>query len=98
MQIGADFYSENLSTNIAHAETAAREARYEFFENCGKKFKSDIIFTAHNANDNAETFIYRICKGTGDFRTSEGISAKRDIFYRPLLSVTKKESIGKILC
>lgn len=91
--IGTDFYTENLPINIPHTETAARDARYKFFENCAKKFQSNIVFTAHNANDNAETLIYRICKGTG-VSGLQGIAEKRDIFYRPLLSV-KRESIEK---
>ena len=90
MQIGVDFYCENISTEVAHTETAAREARYDFFKKCGEKFNSDVIFTAHNKNDNAETLIYRICKGTG-ISGLQGISPKRDIFYRPLLTVTRED-------
>ena len=90
MQIGVDFYCENISTDVAHTETAAREARYDFFKKCGEKFNSDVIFTAHNKNDNAETLIYRICKGTG-ISGLQGISPKRDTFYRPLLTVTRED-------
>lgn len=92
-QLGVEFYCENLSQDIAHTETAAREARYEFFEKCAKKFNSNIIFTAHNANDNAETLIYRICKGTG-IAGLEGICEHRGIYYRPLLTI-KREDIEK---
>ena len=84
------FYSEKLPENIPHTETAAREARYKFFENCAKKFKSEIILTAHNANDNAETIFYRLMKGTG-VTGLEGIQEHRDIYYRPLLGVYRKE-------
>lgn len=88
--IGVDFYSEKLSDNIPHTETAARDARYEFFEKCAKQFNSKIVFTAHNKNDNAETLIYRICKGTG-ISGLRGISRHRDIFYRPLLTVARSD-------
>ena len=88
--LGIQFYSETLSDDIAHTETAAREARYDFFERCAKKFKSNVIFTAHNLNDNAETVLYRIIKGTGPTGL-QGISEKRDIYYRPLLSTTREE-------
>jgi len=88
---GIKFYSETLSKNIPKTETAARTARYEFFERCAEKFNSKVIFTAHNANDNAETIIYRIAKGTGISGLC-GIAEKRGIFYRPLLSV-KREKI-----
>lgn len=84
------FYSEKLPDGIQKTETAAREARYEFFNRCAKKFNSDVIFTAHNANDNAETIIYRITKGTG-IKGLSGICEKRDIFYRPLLTTRRDE-------
>ncbi len=88
--INVDFYSETLSQNIPHTETAAREARYEFFEKCANKFNSNIVFTAHNKNDNVETLIYRICMGTG-ISGLQGIKEKRGIFYRPLLNITRDE-------
>lgn len=89
-EISVEFYSEKLSSDIPHTETAARDARYEFFETCSKKFNSKIIFTAHNKNDNAETLIYRICKGTG-IRGLCGIAENREIYYRPLLSISREK-------
>ena len=83
-----EFYSENLPQSVAKTETAAREARYDFFEKCAKKFDSRVIFTAHNMNDNAETLIYRICTGTG-IAGLQGISEHREIYYRPLLEITR---------
>lgn len=84
------FYSEKLSDNIKKTETAARKARYEFFEKCAQQFGSEIVLTAHNANDNAETLIYRIAKGTGTTGLC-GIAAKRGLFYRPLLKIKRTE-------
>ena len=83
-----EFYSEKLSSDIAKTELAARDARYEFFEKCAKKFNSDVVFTAHNYDDNAETVLYRIIKGTGTAGL-QGISENRDIYYRPLLKVSR---------
>ena len=89
-KLNIDFYSEKLSGNVQKTETAAREARYAFFLKCAKKFNSKVIFTAHNANDNAETVLYRIVKGTG-IDGLAGISEVRKPFYRPLLSVSRKD-------
>jgi len=89
-KIGVELYCEKLPQNIPHTETAAREARYEFFEKCAEKFKSRVIFTAHNKNDNAETLIFRICHGTG-VAGLQGIAPKRDIFYRPMLEIERKD-------
>lgn len=88
--IGGEFYCENISAGVAHTETDARDARYEFFTKCAEKYNSDIVFTAHNKNDNAETLVYRLCKGTG-ISGLQGIAQKRGIFYRPLLSVSREE-------
>lgn len=92
-RIRVEFYCEKLPSTVPHTETAARDARYNFFEKCKEKFESEIIFTAHNQNDNAETLIYRICKGTG-IPGLCGIAEKRGFYYRPLLH-TKREEIEK---
>ncbi|MBE7713628.1 MAG: tRNA lysidine(34) synthetase TilS [Cyanobacteria bacterium SIG26] len=88
--IGVEFYSENINPQIAKTETAAREARYKFFENCAQKFNSKIVFTAHNKNDNVETLVYRICTGTG-ISGLQGIANIRDIYYRPLLEINRDD-------
>ena len=87
-----DFYCEKLPARLPRTETAARKARYDFFENCAKKFNSTTVLTAHNANDNAETIIYRMVKGTGITGLC-GISEKREIFYRPLLKTKRSEIV-----
>ncbi len=85
-----EFYTETLGDEVAQTETAAREARYEFFERCAKKFGADAVLTAHNFDDNAETVLYRVIKGTGT-RGLRGIEEKRGIYYRPLLNVTRAQ-------
>lgn len=81
-----EFYSQTLSDGIPKTETAAREARYAFFKNCAEKFNTEFVLTAHNADDNAETVLYRIIKGTGVAGLS-AIQERRGIFYRPLLNI-----------
>lgn len=88
-KIRVDFYGEKLPDNTPKTETEARNARYEFFEKCAKKFGTDIIFTAHNKNDNSETLIYRITKGTGISGLCS-IAPQRGIYYRPLLETERK--------
>ena len=82
---GIQYYSEILPDSIEKTETVAREAR-----RCAKKFNSKIVFTAHNFDDNAETVLYRIIRGTGTIGL-QGIAEKRDIFFRPLLKTTRAE-------
>ncbi len=89
-KIGVEFYSERLSEKISQNETTARNERYKFFEKCSKKFNSEIIFTAHNKNDNVETLIFRICHGTGITGLC-GIAPNRNIYYRPMLDISRTE-------
>ena len=44
-------------------EEAARASRYEFLENAAEKLGCNIIATAHNANDNAETMLFNLTRG-----------------------------------
>lgn len=72
-------------------EEAGRRIRYNFFEEIAKKEKAQKIATAHTANDNAETVIMNIIRGTGTSGL-KGIDIKRDNRYiRPLLEITRKE-------
>jgi tRNA(Ile)-lysidine synthase len=73
-------------------ESAAREARYEFFEELMKNLSAQKIALAHNANDQAETVLMRIMRGTG-MEGIVGIKAVRgNIFIRPIINI-KRESI-----
>ena len=83
-----EIYCEKLDKTVEKTESAAREARYKFLKKCAKIFDTNIIFTAHNFDDNAETVLYRIIKGTGTIGL-QGIAEHRDIFYRPLLKVSR---------
>ena len=89
---GMEFYTQTASENIKKTENDARIARYEFFEEAYEEYDADAVFTAHNYDDNAETLLYRIIKGTGIVGL-KGISEKRGYFYRPLLTVKRAEII-----
>ncbi len=87
------FYTEKAPSNLPKTEECARNARYEFFEKCARKYKTDVVFLAHNKNDNVETLVYRIIKGTS-INGLTAIPQKREIFYRPLLKIGKKEILN----
>ncbi|MBC2582590.1 tRNA lysidine(34) synthetase TilS [Clostridium sp. DJ247] len=72
-------------------ESAGREARYEFFEELKRKLGLQKIAIAHNLNDQAETVLMRIMRGTG-VEGLVGIKPVRDkIFVRPLINSTRDE-------
>ena len=71
-------------------ETAARAARYEFLRETAEKIGAELIATAHTADDQAETILFRLARGTS-LRGLGGIPEKRENIVRPLLSVTRQE-------
>ena len=70
-------------------ETAARELRYAFLERSADELGADLIATAHNRNDNAETVLFRLARGSG-LRGLTGIPPRRGRIVRPLLDVPRE--------
>ncbi len=71
-------------------EECGRVLRYEFFEEISKSLGGAKIATAHNLNDNAETVLFRLVRGTSA-KGLCGIIPKRDNVIRPLLDVSRSE-------
>ncbi len=71
-------------------EEAARDLRYSWFEQLRSAHGFDYIATAHNADDNVETILFNLARGTG-LRGLLGIPAKRGNIVRPLLFAFKDE-------
>ena len=73
------------------SELAGRQVRYDFFEEIMKKEGYNKIATAHNANDQAETILFRLMRGTG-LEGLGGIKASRDgKIIRPILCLSRQE-------
>lgn len=95
--LNIDFYSKKIDVhkiseqkNIS-CEMAGREVRYEFFNELMIKLKANKIALAHNANDQAETILMRIMRGTG-IEGIIGIKPVRDkIYVRPILNLSRSE-------
>lgn len=77
-------------------ETIARNVRYSYFESIMREQGIRILVTAHNSNDNLETQIFNLCRGSGT-RGLAGIPQSRDldsvggVIFRPLLCISKSE-------
>lgn len=72
-------------------EETGRKVRYEFFEEILNKVNANKIATAHNFNDNAETVLMNILRGTGTSGL-KGIEPIRDNkFIRPLIECERSE-------
>ena len=70
-------------------ETVAREFRYRSFDSLLQKGTVDVIATAHHKEDNAETVLFRLCRGSS-LTGLCGIS-ERAGYARPFLLCSKKE-------
>ena len=93
---GIPFYSarEDVSLwaeeNHMGTEAAGRERRYRFLETIREKTGAVFIATAHNADDNAETVLMHLLRGTGTAGLC-GIQPQYGRVIRPLLSVSRSE-------
>ena len=78
-------------------EEEARIVRYDFFSSLMEKHSIPLLVTAHHADDNAETVLLHLTRGSG-LRGLCGIAPVRDFetgkLLRPLLSVTKSEILA----
>lgn len=71
-------------------EEAARDLRYSFLRETAKKAGCPTILTAHHADDNAETMLLNLVRGTG-LKGLCGIPDERNGILRPLLQITRAE-------
>ena len=88
------FYQKNFDTDLPKQSTqmAARTLRYEWFEALVQTEHYDWVLTAHHADDNIETLLMNITRGTG----IEGLAAipeQNGKILRPLLPYYKSEIV-----
>ncbi|WP_246731724.1 tRNA lysidine(34) synthetase TilS [Methylocapsa sp. S129] len=75
----------------------AREARYQLLGACAREIRADFLVTAHHADDQAETVLFRLIRGSGigGLRGMESVAAKgRLTLARPLLGLRKAELVA----
>jgi tRNA(Ile)-lysidine synthase len=73
-------------------QMAARELRYGWFNTLVNQHGYDRIATAHHLNDNIETVLFNLIRGTG-LKGLAGISIRQDAVIRPLLFAEKDQII-----
>ena len=85
------FDTESFATdNKLSIQVAARQLRYIWFYQLLEENKLDYILTAHHLDDNLETFLINLTRGTGlDGLT--GIPAQNNRIVRPLLNFSREE-------
>ena len=78
----------NISTQMA-----ARDLRYSWFDKIATKNNYDYIVTAHHLNDQVETILLNLTRGTG-IDGITGIKFLNKNIIRPLLSISKQEILA----
>lgn len=71
-------------------QMAARNLRYDWFKKLATEYNFEYILTAHHADDNLETFLINLSRGTG-IEGLTGIPEINEIFIRPLLPFSRTE-------
>lgn len=80
-------YAEKNSLSL---EEAARKLRYDFLDRAAARTGADCILTAHNLDDNAETLLFNLTRGSGTLGL-RGIPHSRGKILRPLLHMSRAE-------
>lgn len=95
---GVKLYIKNIDVkkyakeNKKSIELAARELRYEIINKTLIEIEYNKIATGHNLDDNVETLIFRLIRGTST-KGLKGIPIKRGNIIRPILHFEKTEII-----
>ena len=86
-----------MSERRESMETAARHARHVFFARCARKYRCKQILLAHHADDQAETVLWNLLRGSHGLKGMRGKqlltteSGKVLEFHRPLFGVRRAE-------
>lgn len=98
--LGVEFVGKRVSvlelckTNKKGIEECAREERYAFLTDVMQKKSIPILVTAHHADDQLETVLFRLCRGSG-LRGLSGMRKVREFgngyIVRPFLDISKEK-------
>lgn len=84
--------AELATTQKISLETAARQARHTFFQDCAHKTGINQILLAHHADDQAETILFNLLRGSSGLKGMQNQRTIDELTYlRPLLSVRRSE-------
>jgi len=73
-------------------ESSARRARYDALEECAKRNRLDLILLGHTKNDQAESVLLGLARGSGT-RSLSGMAREKGIFHRPLLGIDRATTV-----
>jgi tRNA(Ile)-lysidine synthase len=74
-------------------EASARRARYAALDACAEKTGAVFIFLGHTRNDQSESVLLGLARGSGA-RSLSAMAARNGKYLRPLLVITREETLG----
>jgi tRNA(Ile)-lysidine synthase len=80
-----------LRQGSASFEEMARQARYQYLEGVKEKFFAQKIAVGHNLNDQAETVLMRLLRGSGPTGLAGIPPYREEKIIRPLIEISRKE-------
>jgi tRNA(Ile)-lysidine synthase len=98
-KLGLEFYSNKLTglPDAGSIEASARLARLNFFAQASEKFRTNHIFLGHHADDQVETFLFNLFRGTASlenaamkFESKIVVEDRELTFLRPMLQIPKE--------
>ncbi|CAN2224331.1 MesJ tRNA(Ile)-lysidine synthase MesJ [Candidatus Nanopelagicaceae bacterium] len=80
-------------TTESGLEAGARDARYQALSACASEEKARKVFLGHTRDDQAETVLLGLARGSGT-RSLSGMAMENGIYLRPLLHITRDETVA----
>ncbi|MFY0644498.1 MAG: tRNA lysidine(34) synthetase TilS [Bacteroidia bacterium] len=99
LEFCTDCYTKSFDTALISAnngngiQETARDLRYTFFDELKESSVYDKLITAHQKDDNRESFVINLYRVSG-IKGLSGIPVKRDYIIRPLMAFSKEEIVA----
>jgi tRNA(Ile)-lysidine synthase len=85
---------EKVSVQITDGlEASARRARYAALDKCAKKNRAVAVLLGHTKDDQAETVLLGLARGSGA-RSLSGMADENGIYLRPFLNITREQTVS----
>jgi len=92
MGYGKVLLQKVVVTTESGLEAGARDARYQALSTCAAQEKATKVFLGHTRDDQAETVLLGLARGSGT-RSLSGMAIENGIYIRPLLQITREETV-----
>jgi tRNA(Ile)-lysidine synthase len=93
MGYGKVIVKKVVVTTESGLEAGARDARYQALSACAAQEKATKVFLGHTRDDQAETVLLGLARGSGT-RSLSGMAIENGIYLRPLLHITRAETVA----